>query len=120
MPVKHPAERGDEGRSAFDRVAERVSYITSSPAFFGLCTALVLLWALAYALGWSQSTRNFLGELLAAIALLLLALMKNAELRSEYAVQFKLDAIAAALRDDPPSSDAARELDRAVGRHEEV
>ena len=100
MSVKHPVERGGEGRSRFDRAAERASNITSSPAFFGACSVLVLVWALSYALGWSQDARSFLGELLAAITLVLVALIKNAELRSEHAIQYKLDALVEAGLDE--------------------
>jgi low affinity Fe/Cu permease len=122
VSVKHPVERGSEGRSRFDRVAERASYVTSSPAFFWACAALVLAWAMSYALGWSPGTRSFLGELLAAITLALVALIKNAELRSEHAIQYKLDAIVAALKEEREGTDedAGEELERAIGRHEEV
>jgi len=123
MSVQHPVQRGGEGRSRFDRFAEAASNLTSSPWFFTLCTALVLAWGLSYALGWSQSTRSFLGELLAALTLALVALLKNAELRSEHAVQFKLDAIAAAMleaRRDGDDHEADEELEHAIGRHKEV
>jgi len=123
MSVQHPVQRGGDGRSPFDRFAERASNFTSSPVFFWGCTTLVLLWGLSYALGWSGSTRSFLGELLAALTLALVALLKNAELRSEHAIQYKLDAIAAAMlevRSDGDEREAAEDLERAIGRHEEV
>ena len=123
MSLEHPVERGGEGRSRFDRLAEGSSNLTSSPAFFWSCTALVAVWALSYALGWPQSTRSFLGELLAALTLVLVALLKNAELRSEHAIQYKLDAIAAAMletRQEGDEDEAARDLEQAIGRHEEV
>ena len=69
----------------------------------------------------------FLGEALAAVTLALVALIKNAERRAEHAVQFKLDAIAAALlemhRDDDDDAGRGRaieDLERAIGRDEEV
>ena len=123
MSVKHPVQRGGEGRSLFDRVAERASNLTSSPLFFGACSALILVWGLSYVLGWSGDARSFLGELLAAVTLALVALLKNAELRSEHAIQYKLDAIAAAMleaRTDGDEREAADDLERAIGRHEEV
>ena len=123
MSVKHPVQRGGEGRSHFDRAAEGASNLTSSPLFFWVCSALIAIWGLAYALGWSQSTRSFLGELLAAVTLALVALLKNAELRSEHAIQYKLDAIAAAMleaRREGDEDEAARDLERAIGRHQEV
>jgi low affinity Fe/Cu permease len=122
MSVRHPVDRGGEGRSRFDRVAERASYITSSPPFFWACSAIVSVWALSYALGWPQTTRSLLGELLAAITLALVALIKNAELRSEHAIQVKLDAIVEALLEERQRTDvgATEDLERALGRHEEV
>ena len=121
--VKHPVQRGGEGRSRFDRFAESASNLTSSPWFFWGCVALVGVWGLSYALGWSDSTRQFLGELLAALTLALVALLKNAELRAEHAIQYKLDAIAAAMleaRTDGDEREAADDLEAAIGRHEEV
>lgn len=123
MAIMHPVQRGGEGRGRFDRLAESASNFTSSPWFAGACGALVLAWGLSYALGWSQSTRSFLGELLAAITLALVALLKNAELRAEHAIQYKLDAIAAAMleaRRGGDEEEAVEDLERAIGRHEEV
>jgi low affinity Fe/Cu permease len=125
MSIKHPVERGGEGRGLFDRVAERASNVASSPAFFWACSALIVAWGLAYAAGWSDAARNFLGDLLAAVTLALVALLKNAERRAEHVVQYKLDAIAGALlaerRDDPAAAErAADDLERAIGREEEV
>jgi low affinity Fe/Cu permease len=123
VSVKHPVARGGEGRSLFDRAAEGASNFTSSPLFFWACAAIIVVWGLSYALGWPDGTRSFLGELLAAVTLALVALLKNAELRSEHAIQYKLDAIAAAMleaRTDGDEREAADDLERAIGRHEEV
>ena len=122
MSVKHPVERGDEGRSLFDRAAERASNISSSPTFFATCVLLIVAWMLSFSLGWSDSARFFLGDAIGAITLLLVALLKNAELRAEAAVQDKLDAIALALLEVQRGTDdgAADELEKAIGRHEEV
>ena len=123
MSLEHPVQRGGKGRSRFDRAAEAVSNFTSSPLFFWVCSVLIVAWTLSYALGLPQSASSFLGELLAAVTLLLVALLKNAERRSEHAIQYKLDAIAAAMleaRRDGDEDEAARDLERAVGRHEEV
>ena len=83
---------------------------------------LVLAWTLSYLLGWSDPLRFFLGDLLGAITLILVALLKNAERRAEHAVQFKLDAIAEALLEIRRGTDegAADDLERAIGRHKEV
>ncbi|MEA2155616.1 MAG: hypothetical protein QOE11_1756 [Solirubrobacteraceae bacterium] len=126
MSLKHPVDRGGEGRGRFERAAEHASNIASSPAFFWGCAALILAWVLSYAAGWSDVLRNFLGDLLAAITLALVALLRNTERRAEHAVQYKLDAIARALLasrhdSDPEESERADEaLERAIGREEEV
>ena len=122
MSIKHPVERGDEGRSPFDHIAERASNLSSSPAFFAICVLLVIAWMLSYWLGWSDAVRFFLGDAIGAITLLLVALLKNAELRAEAAVQDKLDAIALALLEVQRGTDngAAEALEKAIGRHEEV
>ncbi len=122
MSLRHPVERGGAGRGPFEQVAERASNVASSPTFFTLCSALVLAWVLSYALGWSSDARFFLGDLLGAITLLLVALLKNAERRAEHAVQFKLDAIARALLATHRGNDdrAIDDLERAIGRHEDV
>jgi low affinity Fe/Cu permease len=123
MSVKHPKERGDgERRTRFDEMAEAASNFTSSPVFFAICVALVVAWALSFALGLDPDLRDFLGYGMAALALLLLALLKNAELRSEYAIQRKLDAIASALLHQRSGDveEAEAELERAIGMHDEV
>jgi low affinity Fe/Cu permease len=120
VSVKHPVDRGGAGRGAFERAAEKVSNVASSPAFFWACSALILAWLGSYALGWSDVARNFLGDLLAAVTLALVALLKNTERRAEHAVQYKLDAIAGALLAGGDDRDAAEELERAIGREEEV
>ena len=122
MSVKHPVERGDEGRGPFDQLAERSSNLSSSPAFFAVCVGLVLAWMLSYWLGWSDPVRFFLGDAIGAITLLLVALLKNAELRAEAAIQDKLDAIAHALLEVRRGTDegAADALEDAIGRHEKL
>jgi hypothetical protein len=59
---------------------------------------------------------------MAAVTLLLLALVKNSELRAEHAIQSKLDAIAAAPLEqrEGRTSEAHEALERAIGMHEEV
>jgi low affinity Fe/Cu permease len=122
MAIEHPAERGGEGRGFFERVAERASNVASSPVFFAFCSAAVLVWMLSYAAGWSDDLRAFLGDLLAAITLALVALIKNAERRAEHAVQYKLDAIAQALLEmqQGKKEGGIEDLEAAVGLHEDV
>jgi low affinity Fe/Cu permease len=117
MALKHPVARGEKDRrSRFDDVAERASYFASSPAFFVLCLVLVLAWLGGYVVGASASYEQATGSALTATTLLLVALLKNAELRSEHAIQSKLDALATgmleAIRDDGGDADAM--LERAI------
>ena len=122
MAIEHPVERGGDGRGTFDHLAERASNVASSPGFFSICSAVVLVWALSYALGWSQDVRVLLGDVMAAVTLALVALLKNAERRAEHAVQYKLDAIARAMLESRRGTDdsAIEDLERAIGRHQDV
>ena len=119
--VTHPSERGSE-RSRFDRIAEAASNFTSTPAFFGMCFLLVASWGASYALGLGSEVRDLLGYGMAAVTLMLLALLKNSELRAEYAMQRKLDAIAEALLHQRRGDNEAAQddLERAIGMHDEV
>jgi low affinity Fe/Cu permease len=57
------------------------------------------------------------------LTLVLVALVKNAEMRSERAIQRKLDAIASALLEDrrgDSRGDAESDLEDAIGLHDEI
>jgi len=96
--LEHPVDRGEPlRRSSFDNAAQLASYLTSSPLFFLMCSTLVLAWAVGYALGASSAYEQATGTALTAVTLLLVALLKNAELRAEAAMQRKLDALATAM-----------------------
>ncbi|MEU2433769.1 low affinity iron permease family protein [Streptomyces sp. NPDC007861] len=97
MTIQHPADRGGDKRGPFERLAEAASAFTSSPLFFVLCLALVAGVVVVHVAGFALKWQVFAGECMTAVTLLLLALLKNSELRAERAVQRKLDAIAAAL-----------------------
>ncbi len=123
MSLKHPVERGEpDRRGGFDRVAQRASYFSSSPIFFVLCAALVLAWLAGYAFGASAAYEQAMGTALTAVTLLLVALLKNAELRSEAAIQSKLDALATGMleeiRDEGEQADPM--LERAIGIDEQL
>ncbi|HKG16416.1 MAG TPA: low affinity iron permease family protein [Solirubrobacteraceae bacterium] len=124
MTTRHPTERADgESRSRFNRVAEAASNFSSSPTFFGLCLLLIAAWATSHLLGVSNTLRDVFGFGMTALTLMLLALLKNSELRSEHAVQRKLDAIAAALLEErrgQASPEVLEDLEEAVRMHEEV
>lgn len=56
------------------------------------------------------------------MTLFFVAVLKNAELRAERALQEKLDAIALALLEDRKGdrADAEDELERSIGAHDEI
>lgn len=123
MSLKHPIERGEaDRRGPFDRLAQRASYFSSSPAFFAICLALVAAWLAGFAFGASARYEQAMGTALTAITLLLVALLKNAELRAEAAVQSKLDALATgmleAIRNEGQEADPM--LERAIGIDEQL
>jgi low affinity Fe/Cu permease len=122
VSVKHPTERGSEGRTLFDRAAEAASNFSSSPTFFTVCGLLVAAWAASYVLAASDALHHVLADGMAALTLMLVALLKNAERRAEHAIQAKLDRLAEAMlaerREHP--DDGAEKLKEAVGMHDEV
>ena len=117
VSLEHPAE---QRRGRFDQIAERASNFTSSALFFSVCLAVVAAWAASFSLG--DTAHHVAGDLMAAVTLLLVALLKNAERRAEGAVQQKLDAIAAALLEQRKGNSTAAqdELAEAIGLHDEV
>jgi hypothetical protein len=125
--LRHPADRIDEPRRGyFNRIAERASFLASSALFFVVCVALVLAWSLGFALGASNRVEAAFTGLMSAVTLMLVALLKNAELRAERALQQKLDAIANSLLEDRRGArgdargDAERQLERSIGVHHEI
>ncbi|POX55842.1 hypothetical protein C3489_08250 [Streptomyces sp. Ru71] len=97
MTFKNPVQRGGSRRGRFEQFAEYASNFTSSPAFFLFCLLLVGFFVAVHAAHLPLELLLLAGEAMTAVTLLLLALLKNAEMRAEHAVQRKLDAIAAAL-----------------------
>ncbi|MEU0037623.1 low affinity iron permease family protein [Streptomyces sp. NPDC006333] len=97
MTIEHPADRGGDERGRFERFAESASKFTSSPVFFVFCLALVSLTVALHVAGVEVTWLLFASESMTAVTLMLLALLKNSELRADRAIQRKLDAIAAAL-----------------------
>jgi low affinity Fe/Cu permease len=121
---RHPADRtqGAE-RGRFERLAEYGSFLASSPFFFAVCLLVILGWLVGLMLGASDRFEMAAGGLVSALTLVLVALLKNAELRSERAIQRKLDAIASSLLQDKRGDDdggSERDLEQAIGVHEEI
>jgi len=123
MSLKHPASRGQpDRRGGFDQLARRASYFASSPVFFGICTLLVLAWLAGFVFGAGGAYQQAAGSALTATTLLLVALLKNAELRAEHAIQSKLDALATGMLESlrNEGKDADPMLQRAIGMDEQV
>ena len=122
--LRHPADR-TEGveRGRFERLAEYGSFLASSPFFFVVCLLVILAWIVGLIAGASDRFEVAAAGSVSALTLVLVALLKNAELRSERAIQRKLDAIASSLLQDKRGDDdggSERELEEAIGVHEEI
>jgi len=122
MTFKSPAHRGGPRRGRFEQLAEYASNFTSSPVFFLLCLLLVGFFVAAHVAHLDLELLLAAGESMTAVTLLLLALLKNSEMRAEHAIQRKLDAIARALvevhKDD--RSSAFEDLRRSIRMEEET
>jgi hypothetical protein len=120
--LKHPADRIDDRRGRFDQFAQRASFLASSPLFFVVCAVLVLGWVVGLATGASDRFEAAAAGLMSAVTLILVAVLKNSELRAERAVQTKLDAIASSLLEDRRGhrGDAESQLAHSIGVHEEI
>ncbi|MFJ3513524.1 MULTISPECIES: low affinity iron permease family protein [unclassified Streptomyces] len=121
MAFDHPAEKGGRGRlGRFEKLAELASNFTSSAVFSVFCVLLVAAFVGAHLAHVSTSWQHLLGDAMGAVALLLLALLKNSERRAEHAIQLKLDAIAAALLEqyEGEPGRAHRDLAKAIGIEE--
>ncbi|MFL5860308.1 MAG: low affinity iron permease family protein [Solirubrobacteraceae bacterium] len=121
-PLEHPADRSDHQRTRFDRFAERMSFLASSPVFFALCVVIVIVWAVGLAVGASDRFEAATAGLMSAVTLILVAVLKNSELRTDRALHTKLDAIASSLLEDRRGhrGDAEQQLERSIGVHDEI
>ena len=122
--LRHPADRtqGPE-RGRFEHLAEYGSFLASSPFFFAVCLLVILAWMIGLIAGASDRFEVAAAGLISALTLVLVALLKNAELRSERAIQRKLDAIASSLLQDKRGDDdrdSERDLEDAIGVHEDI
>jgi hypothetical protein len=122
--LRHPAARpeGTE-RGRFERLAEYGSFLASSPFFFAVCVLVILVWLGGLVGGASDRFEAAVAGLVSVLTLVLVALLKNAELRSELAIQRKPDAIASSLLEDKrgeDDGDSERDLEHAIGLHEEI
>jgi low affinity Fe/Cu permease len=120
--LQHPADRIEHRRSRFDQFAERASFLASSVLFFVACGALVVAWAVGLILGASDRFEAAAAGGMSAVTLILVAVLKNSELRTERALHTKLDAIASALLEERRGhqGDAEEQLERSIGVHDEI
>ncbi|MFF5804724.1 hypothetical protein [Streptomyces sp. NBC_01565] len=121
---EHPAERQEDGQvGRFEKLAELASNFTSSALFSLLCVALVAGFVVVHVAGLPVEWQHLAGDAMAAVSLLLLALLKNAERRAEHAIQRKLDAIAAVLLEQQQGeqrTQAQKDLQAAIRMDEEA
>lgn len=108
----------------FDRFAEAASEVASHARFFVACVLLVALWAPSYFLFGNLDTWQLvINTATTIVTFLMVALLQNAQRRSDVAMHDKLNALADGLADFMEHSgpdDAAlqsdmRELRAAVG-----
>ncbi len=121
--LRHPADRTEsDERGTFEHFAERASFLASSGLFFFVCFGVALVWAIGFALGASDRFEAAMVGLMSAITLILVALLRNAELRADRAIQRKLDAIAGSLLDDKRGNpaDSEQELETVIGVHDQI
>jgi low affinity Fe/Cu permease len=83
---------------------------------------LVLIWAVGLAAGASDRFVSAAAGLMSAVTLILVAVLKNSELRTERTLQTKLDAIASSLLEDRRGQrgDAEAQLEDSIRLHEQL
>lgn len=87
-------------KGVFDRLAEAVADQVSRAWFFASCLLLVVIWAPSYAIFQDVDVWQLvINTATTIVTFLLLALLQNTSKRSDVAIQSKLNAIAAGLRD---------------------
>ncbi|MFJ3202824.1 low affinity iron permease family protein [Streptomyces sp. NPDC086989] len=123
LTFQHPARKRQDGRRGrFEEFAELASNFTSSPLFAALCLLLVGGFIAVHVAGLSTEWQVLVGDSMAAVTLLLLAMLKNSERRAEHAIQRKLDAIARAMleQQEGKRGQAYEDLKAAVGMEERL
>ena len=84
----------------FGWFAPRSSRLVGSSLFFVVCIGLVLAWAIGLVVGASDRFESAAVGLMSSATRILVAVLKNSELRTERTLQTKLDAIAGSLLED--------------------
>jgi low affinity Fe/Cu permease len=97
--VGHEPPSSATGR-IFDRFAEHASRITSEAVFFSACVALVVVWIPSYFIfGDVDTWQLVINTATTIVTFLLVALLQNAQRRSDLGMHEKLDAMADGLAD---------------------
>lgn len=108
------AVSGDVGW--FDRFAGRASALVSRAWFFVACVVLVVVWAPSYLLFRSVDTWQLvINTVTTIVTFLLVALLQNAQQRSDQATQHKLNAVADGLAELLAAAERAAGEDRDPG-----
>jgi low affinity Fe/Cu permease len=90
----------DAQRGRFDQVAAVAVHTVSRGPFFVGCVAGVLVWlALGLLIGFSETWLAAGSAVMSVVIVVLVAVLENAQRRSDQAIQRKLNAIADALAD---------------------
>ncbi|MFP5319780.1 MAG: low affinity iron permease family protein [Acidimicrobiia bacterium] len=89
----------DDLTSGFDRFAERAARATSGAPFFVICAVFIVGWVPSLWITSTEASQFFLQTVIAIVTFLLVALLQNAQKRSEEAVNIKLNAIARGIAD---------------------
>jgi len=90
----------ETGNGHFDRFAEAASEIASHARFFVACVLLVVLWAPSYFIfGDIDTWQLVINTATTIVTFLMVALLQNAQRRSDVAMHRKLDALADGLAD---------------------
>ena len=96
-PHRPPSEITPD-RDFFDRFAARIANLVSRGPFFFICVLGMIVWiGVGIIAGFSNRWLGWGATCMAVAVLLLLAILENAQRRSDQAVQRKLNAIADAL-----------------------
>ena len=94
-----PSEVSDEV-DFFDRFATAASHVAGRAWFFAFCLLLVVVWAPTIFLFRNIDTwQLIINTVTTIITFLLVALLQNTQMRSDQAVQHKLNALADGLAD---------------------
>ncbi len=86
--------------SRFDRFADSATRLVSRAYFFAFCVVLVVIWAPSFFLLRNVDTwQLIINTITTIITFLMVALLQNSQMRSDQAIQHKLNALARALSD---------------------